>query len=258
MYGPATVESTPVLPKAYPFVFQCSNWHNTLSTMTSRTKLTFCLLACAIISVNTSVAQSDLTAGEKSRVDSLQQRIDSLSQEKTRLYGEVSRTVSLTGDVTLRSSPSPVGDEIMEVQSGTSVEVLKGDGNNNSYVFISHGENEGWVHKNSAFGSKTVMPNRVFHLENQIESLKRRISSIKTPTCREKLGGGEKAAFACSGSVVPGMTKRMVREAWGDPKDINTTVTERTRREQWVYGSLRNSNRRYVYFEKGVVTTIQR
>jgi hypothetical protein len=49
-----------------------------------------------------------------------------------------------------------------------------------------------------------------------------------------------------------GMNQEMVRESWGAPEDINRTIYPFGVHEQWVYG-LGN----YVYFEDGVVTTIQ-
>jgi hypothetical protein len=47
------------------------------------------------------------------------------------------------------------------------------------------------------------------------------------------------------------MTKDMVREAWGLPRDINTTTTQYGSRAQWCYYSS------YVYFDDDIVTTIQ-
>jgi hypothetical protein len=49
-----------------------------------------------------------------------------------------------------------------------------------------------------------------------------------------------------------GMTKDMALESWGEPEDVNRTITSRRTHEQWVYccGS-------YLYFENGIVTTIQ-
>lgn len=52
--------------------------------------------------------------------------------------------------------------------------------------------------------------------------------------------------------VVVGMNAGMVRAAWGDPVDVNTTVTAAGRHEQWVYG-----RGRYVYLDDGAVTAIQ-
>lgn len=50
-----------------------------------------------------------------------------------------------------------------------------------------------------------------------------------------------------------GMTKEeIIESSWGKPNDINKTTTRYAVREQWVY-----SNSRYIYFEDGLVTTIQ-
>lgn len=50
-----------------------------------------------------------------------------------------------------------------------------------------------------------------------------------------------------------GMTKSEVENStWGEPEDINRTITTYGTREQWCY-----SNYRYIYFEDGIVTSIQ-
>lgn len=52
-------------------------------------------------------------------------------------------------------------------------------------------------------------------------------------------------------NIIIGMTKSMVRESWGEPEDINRTVTSYSTHEQWVYGST------YVYFDNGKLTAWQ-
>lgn len=54
------------------------------------------------------------------------------------------------------------------------------------------------------------------------------------------------------GKIGLGMTEEQVRAAWGNPRDINRTTTRYGSREQWVYNMSS-----YVYFDDGVVTTIQ-
>lgn len=49
-----------------------------------------------------------------------------------------------------------------------------------------------------------------------------------------------------------GWTKEMCRESWGAPKDINRTIGSYGVHEQWVYGG-----GNYLYFENGILTTIQ-
>lgn len=58
-------------------------------------------------------------------------------------------------------------------------------------------------------------------------------------------------------SVVLGMTPDQARAAWGHPIDINRTVSRWGTREQWVYGSYRYGGRKYIYFQDGVLTSIQ-
>ncbi|WP_433947024.1 hypothetical protein [Paenibacillus sp. SN-8-1] len=50
-----------------------------------------------------------------------------------------------------------------------------------------------------------------------------------------------------------GMTQQEVESSkWGKPKKINTTITKYGKSEQWVY-----DNYRYVYFDDGIVSSIQ-
>lgn len=58
-----------------------------------------------------------------------------------------------------------------------------------------------------------------------------------------------------NGRIRIGMSREEVRASWGAPNDINRTVTANNVSEQWVYGSIRN--RRYAYFDNGLLTAIQ-
>ncbi len=50
-----------------------------------------------------------------------------------------------------------------------------------------------------------------------------------------------------------GMTREQVKgSSWGRPESVNTTTSAYGSREQWVYGG-----RNYLYFENGVLVTIQ-
>lgn len=60
-------------------------------------------------------------------------------------------------------------------------------------------------------------------------------------------------AKAKTEGVSIGMTKnQVINSNWGNPKDINKTTTAYGVREQWVY-----SGYRYLYFENGILTSIQ-
>lgn len=58
-----------------------------------------------------------------------------------------------------------------------------------------------------------------------------------------------------NGQISIGMTREMAEASWGEPRDINRTVTVNVVREQWVYGF--TSNRRYLYFRNGILDTFQ-
>jgi hypothetical protein len=60
---------------------------------------------------------------------------------------------------------------------------------------------------------------------------------------------GEKVA---KGLIWIGMTEEMLLDSWGQPEDINSTVTRYGSRKQYVYGS-----GQYVYVENGKVEAWQ-
>ena len=64
--------------------------------------------------------------------------------------------------------------------------------------------------------------------------------------------GASIANLILQGKIRTGMTKNMCRDSWGNPSDINKTTGSFGVHEQWVYGL--NS---YVYFENGIITSIQ-
>lgn len=53
-----------------------------------------------------------------------------------------------------------------------------------------------------------------------------------------------------------GMTKEMAILTWGEPDDINKTITACGVREQWVY-ERGGYKAQYLYFENGILTVIQ-
>ena len=69
----------------------------------------------------------------------------------------------------------------------------------------------------------------------------------------EKYGCDEDiATLIMKKRVRRGMTAEQCRAAWGRPQDINRTSGSYGVHEQWVYGG-----HNYLYFEDGILTTIQ-
>ena len=90
--------------------------------------------------------------------------------------------------------------------------------------------------------------------EKQAELEKIRIekeSKIRLSNLTKKYGK-HIAGLIIKGYVETGMTKKMCIESWGEPDDINKTSSSYGVHEQWVYG-----NNSYLYFEDGILTTIQ-
>ena len=56
--------------------------------------------------------------------------------------------------------------------------------------------------------------------------------------------------------ITIGMTKQLVKFSWGNPRDINRTVSSWGIREQWVYGDWPD-NYRLLYFRDGILTSWQ-
>ena len=64
--------------------------------------------------------------------------------------------------------------------------------------------------------------------------------------------GKKNAQLILNSDVVLGFTKEMCIESWGEPLDINRTITRNSKSEQWVYGI-----GMYLYFEGNILTGIQ-
>jgi hypothetical protein len=73
----------------------------------------------------------------------------------------------------------------------------------------------------------------------------------RRPVYVKKYGpvNGEKVA---KGLIWIGMTEQMLIDSWGQPEDINASVTRYGSRKQYVYGS-----GQYVYVENGIIDSWQ-
>lgn len=81
----------------------------------------------------------------------------------------------------------------------------------------------------------------------------RRAKMSKIERIMEKYGCSEDIATLISrGQVMIGMTAEQCRASWGRPRDINRSTGTWGVHEQWCYGG-----RNYLYFEDGILTSIQ-
>lgn len=103
---------------------------------------------------------------------------------------------------------------------------------------------------------------RTARLKEQTEALRRGAQDASAAQAAELRAMQEKwrqenearAARAKLPGIRIGMTKQQVlASSWGPPDDVNTTITAAGTHEQWVYGV-----GRYLYFDHGVLTVIQK
>lgn len=64
--------------------------------------------------------------------------------------------------------------------------------------------------------------------------------------------GKDNAELILNRKVKIGMTEEMCLLSWGTPNTVNSTITNNIKYEQWVY-----SDSSYLYFENGILTTMQ-
>lgn len=64
--------------------------------------------------------------------------------------------------------------------------------------------------------------------------------------------GQSNVNLARQGKVKIGWNKELCKEAWGEPREVSKTTTAYGVHEQWVY-----YGNRYLYFDNGILTTIQ-
>ena len=76
------------------------------------------------------------------------------------------------------------------------------------------------------------------------------IEAKEADKLKAKFGAGN-FEIILQGKVKIGMTKEMCKLSWGEPNDINRTISSGRNSEQWVY------DENYLYFDGNKLTTIQ-
>jgi hypothetical protein len=151
-------------------------------------------------------------------------------------------------------------DSLLEVSTGIGLDIVTGEP-----IEIKTGEK--WkcidltieeeyyklalVVENSAGNKTTVSYEYAFGKDKDGNDLK--ISAFtgkKAGEYRNKFGSGN-FDLILKGKVKIGMTKKMCKLSWGEPDDINSTISSGRNTEQWVY------NENYLYFDGNKLTTIQ-
>lgn len=119
-----------------------------------------------------------------------------------------------------------------------------------SYGYDGYGGEE----KRDLFLAKFQEENeyKIYQARHKELLVQRKQEMAKRKAALTKKYGASNAALIVQGRVRIGMTKKMCIESWGEPKSVNTTTGSYGTHEQWVY-----SSGDYLYFENGILTTIQ-
>lgn len=159
----------------------------------------------------------------------------------------------------LSSKPDFSGEKIIDVVENDAVLLI--DITESGYLYVAFQDKKGYLLKNEVYNSnelESVFNSKMlfYNTESQkrdsivIDSIKEQIK-IKNAQYIRKYGK-ELGSLILQKKVKIGMTSEMCVEAWGKPNDINRTTGSWGTHEQWVY-----DNDCYLYFENGILTTIQ-
>ncbi len=89
-----------------------------------------------------------------------------------------------------------------------------------------------------------------FSMDNVLKGIYFAFPKVEADKYKQKFGE-ENWNLVLNGKVKIGMTKEMCELSWGEPKDVNNTITSGNKSEQWVYEN------NYLYFDNNKLTAIQ-
>jgi len=108
------------------------------------------------------------------------------------------------------------------------------------------------IFENPQFGKFFIYLYKLLTGHMKLETLEEHNARIAYNNKLIKKYGQQNSKLIIEGKVRIGFTKQMCIESWGEPEEINKTSGSYGVHEQWVYG-----NGNYLYFENGVLRTIQ-
>jgi len=148
---------------------------------------------------------------------------------------------------------------IDQLGQGTTVDFIESSGDW-SLVHIDGPPEKGWIRSRELSETPveylTIGERLRRSAENRKQSRKRMTEQRRRNFVERHPGLSPRIEEALlQGRVLVGMTSTMVEASWGEATDINRTITADQTREQWIYGSA--GDRTYLYFDDGVLTTVQ-
>ena len=165
----------------------------------------------------------------------------------------VMKTVKVNRNCNLNTQPMP-GTNFMQIKKGQAVDVLEIA---DAYYKVNYKGNVGFVSELFIYDTDLIKIAK----DRKDQIIAKQDSIAKANRIAHKLFlveqyGAHRASLIEKKQVCIGMTMGEALESWGDPSSINKTTYSFGVHEQWVYEGEDFKNR-YLYFEDGVLTTIQ-
>jgi len=146
------------------------------------------------------------------------------------------------------------GTEVLQMRKGDLVDIVDIEG---GYYKVNYKGKIGYVLDLFIYDPEliSIVKERKNKEGIEIKQHEKEIRDTYRKTLVEKYGTN-KADDILKGKLFPGITSDEAERSWGYPDDKNVTTYEFGVHEQWVYEGKDYKNR-YLYFEDGILKTIQ-
>ncbi|MBL7968660.1 MAG: SH3 domain-containing protein [Prolixibacteraceae bacterium] len=194
---------------------------------------------------------------------------DLLFLQKNSKNSNVSINILSIEDIFVRNAPSLLSKISHTIPKGKTVEIISFE---NDFFTIRFDGGLGFIHPSNTPMNEKLFKLMEISLEKNLENAKNDYERGQIINQLTKLGKDKSewisennrqetipkkyssliAQKILAGKIWIGMTFEMALDSWGEPEDINRTVTNSTIHEQWVY-----KENKYLYFENGKLSAWQ-
>ena len=167
---------------------------------------------------------------------------------------DVLKTSKVRFKCTLEEKPLP-GTGSIQIKKGESVDIID---YKDGYFKVNYNDNLGYISDLFIYEPELlkiakqkadieIVENEKYAKEHQVAHKQFLIEQY----------GESRTALILKKLVCIGMTREEAIESWGKPTDINKTTSSYGIHEQWIYDKGKYFKSKYLYFEDGILRTIQ-
>ncbi len=189
--------------------------------------------------------EADLTEAE--------QALNGLEVEEDPASGE-GLQITTIAETPITKAPNIMSERLVLVPVGGNILIVDGATRARFYEVI-YKSTRGFITRHWVLKNDPAVSKALAHFDSRsqekIQQKRQKEKAEREASLVEKFGKTD-AERIIKRMVWIGMTGEQLRESWGPPEDINTTVTASSKSEQWVY-----KRSQYVYITNGLVTSWQ-